>query len=127
MERAVNINGKEMRMRASALIPRLYRYKFGRDAIADMLSLKRAYDKAAALPDTATEEERREAQFSALDLTIFENMAWIMLKHAGEEVGDSPDEWLDSIDGIFSIYEFLPEIIDLWQMNQATTSKPRKK
>ena len=54
-------------------------------------------------------------------------MAWIMLKHAGEDVGDSPDEWLDSIDGIFSIYEFLPEIIDLWQMNQATTSTPRKK
>ena len=127
MERAVNINGKVMRMRASALIPRLYRYKFGRDAIADMMSLKKAYDKAKALPDTATDEERREAQFSALDLTIFENMAWIMMKHAGEDVGDSPEEWLDSVDGIFSIYEFLPQIIDLWQMNQATTSTPRKK
>ena len=60
MERAVNINGKEMRMRASALIPRLYRYKFGRDAISDMMSLKKAFDKAAALPAGATEEEKEE-------------------------------------------------------------------
>lgn len=127
MERAVNINGKEMRMRASALIPRLYRYKFGRDAISDMMSLKKAFDKAAALPEGATEEEKADAQFSVLDLTIFENMAWIMLKHAGEDVGDSPEEWLDSIDGVFSIYEFLPDIMDLWAMNQATTSVPRKK
>lgn len=127
MERAVNIGGKEMRMRASALIPRLYRFKFGRDAISDMMSLKKAFDKAAALPAGATEEEREAAQFSVLDLTIFENMAWIMLKHAGEDVGESPEEWLDSIEGVFSIYEFLPDIMDLWALNQATTSTSRKK
>lgn len=71
MEKTVIIGGKEVRMRASALIPRLYRFKFGRDIIHDLNQLKKAYDKAARLPADATEEERRDAQLSVLDLTIF--------------------------------------------------------
>lgn len=127
LERAVIIDGKEMRMRASALIPRLYRAKFGRDAVRDMATLKKAYDKAKALPEDATEEERQDAEMSVLDLTIFENMAWLMLRHAGMEIPDDPDSWLESIDGVFSVYEVMPVIVDLWQTGQQTTSKPRKK
>ena len=77
-------------------------------------------------PD-ATEEERQDAQLSVLDLTLFENVAYIMVKHAGEDVPDSPDDWLDSIDGVLSIYEILPAILELWQLNQQTTSIPKKK
>lgn len=127
MERAVIIDGKEVRMRASALVPRLYRYEFGRDMVSDMNALTRAYRKAASLPDTATEEERQDAQLSMTDLTIFENVAWIMMKHAGEDVGSNPDEWLDGIDGVFSIYEVMPTVLELWTNNQQTTSVPRKK
>ena len=127
MERTIVINNKDVRMRASALIPRLYRFKFGRDMIADMRQLQKAYIKAVSLPKDATEEEIQDAQLSALDLTIFENTAWLMIKHAGEDVPDTPDEWLDTIDGVFSIYEIMPTIMELWNANQATTSVPRKK
>ena len=127
MERTIVINNKDVRMRASALIPRLYRFKFGRDMIADMRQLQKAYIKAVSLPKDATEEEIQDAQLSALDLTIFENTAWLMIKHAGEDVPDNPDEWLDTIDGVFSIYEIMPTIMELWNANQATTSVPRKK
>lgn len=125
--KTVIVNGKEMRMGASALIPRLYRHKFNRDMISDMNALQKAFKKAAALPEDATDEERNEAQLSALNLEIFENLAWIMLKHAGENVGNDPDEWLESIDGIFSIYEIFPTIMELWNENNVTTSTPRKK
>lgn len=127
MEKTVNIGGTDVRMRASALIPRLYRFKFGRDMVSDMRQLQRSYAKAAALPDTATEEERQDAQLSVLDLTIFENVAWLMAKHADKSVADDPDEWLDSLEGVFTIYEVLPQILELWSMNQATTSTPKKK
>lgn len=127
MEKTVNIGGMDVRMRASALIPRLYRFKFGRDMVSDMRQLQRSYAKAAALPDTATEEERQDAQLSVLDLTIFENVAWLMAKHADKSVADDPDEWLDSLEGVFTIYEVLPQILELWSMNQATTSTPKKK
>ena len=127
MERTVNVGGKEVKMRASALIPRLYRFKFGRDMISDMRQLQKSYLKAISLPKDATDEERQDAQFSVLDLTIFENTAWLMIKHANEDIPDDPDEWLDSIDGVFSIYEILPTILELWNANQVTTSVPRKK
>lgn len=127
MERTVTVGGKEVKMRASALIPRLYRFKFKRDMVSDIRQLQRAYAKASALPDDATDEEREDAQFSVADLTIFENVAYIMAKHGGNEMPDTPEEWLDSIDGVFSIYEVLPVILELWGANTETTSIPKKK
>lgn len=126
-ERIVIIDGKEMRMRASALIPRLYRFKFGRDIIKDMAKLRKAYEAVERLPDDATDEEREQAQLSVVDLTIFENIAWLMIYHAGEKIPDTPDEWLDSIEGVFSVYEIMPTVLKLWGENQETTSTPKKK
>ena len=127
MQETVNIGGKQIRMKASALIPRLYRVKFGRDMVADMNQLRKSYLKAAKLPSNATEEEKQDAQLSALDLTIFENVAYIMAKHADKNVPGDPNQWLDSIPGVFSIYEIMPVILRLWEGNKATTSVPAKK
>lgn len=127
MERTLNIGGAELRMRASALIPRLYRFKFGRDLIKDMSQLEKAYKKALSVKEGATDEERRDAELSILDLTIFENVAWAMAKNADPNVPNDPGEWLDSIDGIFSVYEVLPEILEIWTDGLNTTSIPAKK
>lgn len=126
MEKIIKVGGKEVKMRASALVPRLYRFKFGRDMIADMNKLKIAYQKAANLPQNATEEEKKDAQLSALDLTIFENTAYIMARHADANQPDNPDDWLDQYE-MFSIYEVLPQILDLWNLSNGTTSKSKKK
>ena len=128
MERTIKVGGADIRMRASALIPRLYRFKFGRDIIRDMAQLEQAYKKALSVKEDATEEEKRAAQLSALDLTIFENVAWVMAKNAGgSTVPGDPDEWLDSIDGVFPIYEVMPQILELWTAGLETTSAPAKK
>lgn len=127
MERTIKIGGADLRMRASALIPRLYRFRFGRDLIKDMTELEKRYRKAMTLKEDATDDERKESQFSILDLTIFENVAWCMAKSAGNDIPDSPEEWLDSIDGVFSIYEVLPQILELWTAGLETTSTPAKK
>lgn len=126
MEKILNIDGKEVKMRASALIPRMYRFKFGRDIIRDMNSLRKAYKKIMDLPKDATEEEKEDAQLSVVDLTIFENVAFVMAKHADSSIPDTPDEWLDGFE-MFSIYEVLPEILNLWSLSDATTSATKKK
>ena len=113
-------------MRASALIPRLYRFRFGRDIIRDMASLQKAYKKKQDLPEDATEEEKIDAEFSVVDLMVFENVAYIMAKHADPSIPDDPNEWLDGFD-MFSIYEILPEILQMWNLSNAQTSKPKKK
>ena len=127
MERTLNIGGADLRMRASALIPRLYRFKFGRDLIKDMSQLEKAYKKALSVKEGATDDERRDAELSILDLTIFENVAWSMAKNADPNVPDDPGEWLDSINGVFSVYEVLPQILELWTDGLNTTSIPAKK
>lgn len=123
IEKKVTIDGKEWRLRSSALIPKLYRAKFGRDLVHDMQTLAKAYKRTQG----QSEEEREQEMLSVMDLEVFENVAWMMLKHAGEDVGEDPDEWLENLDGIFSVYEALPVILELWNANNKTTSTPRKK
>lgn len=114
MVRTVNVGGIEMRMRASALIPRFYRFHFGRDIIVDMKKLAADYEKGEEL--------------DVIDLTIFENVAWLMAYEADpDNTPETPDEWLDSIDGVFSVYEALPQILGLWADSQKTTAIPKKK
>ena len=113
-------------MRASALTPRLYRAFFKRDMIRDMQNLLHAYKNVLSLPDDATDEQKDEANLVILDnLEVFENVAWLFCKEGGEPVGNTPEEWLDTIEGMFSIYEAMPAIIELWLDNQTTTSIPK--
>lgn len=126
MEKIINIGGKDVKMRASALVPRMYRFKFGRDILRDMTSLKKAFKKRNELPEDATDEQKEEAALSEIELTIFENVAYIMAKHADPTIPDDPDEWLDGFE-MFSIYEVFPQILEMWELNNATTSKPKKK
>jgi hypothetical protein len=119
--RSLLIDGQEVIMKATALTPRLYRIKFGRDMMQDMDKLRAAYNEKAT----------NGVDMSALDLTIFENLAYIMAKQAETEpeapaVPDTPDEWLDQF-GMFSLYEILPVMFDLWHVTTQTTSKSKKK
>lgn len=128
MTKTAIIGGKEYRMRASALTPRLYRAFFKRDIIRDMQGLITVYNKVVEVQkkEDATEEEQNAVSMELLDhLEVFENTAWLFCKEAGEVVGDSPEEWLDSIEGVFSIYEAMPVIVDLWAEQQITTAKPK--
>lgn len=120
IEKTINAGGVEIKMRASALIPRLYRAKFGRDMVTDLRRLQSNVKEVL-------EDETDEKNLDILDLTIFENVAWIMAKHADPAVPSDPDEWLESIPGVLSVYECLPEILELWSQNTVTTSVPRKK
>lgn len=127
MEKVILIDGREVGLKATALTPRIYRHRIGRDMVSDMTKLRKAYAKAQGLPAGATEEERKEAQLSVLDLEIFENTAWVMAKqYDSENTPSSPDEWLDRF-STFSIYEIMPVILELWQLNNQTTSVPKKK
>lgn len=118
MQKDVIIGGRSYTMRASALIPRQYRYKFGRDLIQDMQTIQKEADKAKKDPSSSISPE---------SLTCFENIAWLMLKAGGEDVKESPDEWLDSLDGVFDVYSALPEMLELYGLNLKTTAKPAKK
>lgn len=121
MDKIIKIDDKEVGFRATALTPRFYRHKIGRDIIQDMTYLKKSFEKIQASP-----EDLEEARLSVLDLTIFENVSYIMAKQYDGSIAETVEEWLDEF-SCFSIYEVLPSILELWGFNQKTTSKPKKK
>lgn len=129
MEKTVLIDGKEVRFRASAAIPRMYRMTFRRDIIQDMKTIQTAIQ--------ASEEARKAARAagggdpgSSLPLealTLFENVAYLMAKHGDPRgVPDNVDAWLDGF-GTFSIYTIFPVIQELWAENLRTLNPPKKK
>ena len=58
-------------------------------------------------------------------LEMFENIAYIMAKHADPSIPDSPEKWLDEFI-TFSIYQVLPKIIELWGLNVQTDVESKK-
>ena len=49
-----------------------------------------------------------------------------MAKHADpDNVPDDPDEWLEQFN-VFSIYEVLPQFIELWGLNVETQAESKK-
>ncbi len=51
---------------------------------------------------------------------MFENIAFIMAKHADPTIPDTVEDWLDDFN-TFSIYQVLPELIDLWGDERSNT------
>lgn len=116
MTKKINIDGKDVMFKASAAIPRIYRLKFHRDIYKDLRDLEKAVD-------SSNEEQSSLDLFS---LEMFENIAFIMAKHADPAaVPDSPEDWLDEFN-TFSIYQVLPEIIELWGLNVQSEVESKK-
>ena len=115
LPKTIEIDGKQVPFKASAAIPRIYRIKFHRDVYKDLAALEKAVGKNA-------EENSNLDMFS---LEMFENIAYIMAKHADPSIPDSPEEWLDNFN-TFSIYQVLPKIIELWGLNVQTDVQSKK-
>ena len=114
--RKIEIDGKQVAFKASAAIPRIYRLKFQRDIYKDLRSLERSVGDG-------NEENSNLDLFS---LEMFENIAFVMAKHAAPSIPDTPEDWLDGFN-TFSIYQVLPELIELWGLNVKTDVQAKKK
>ena len=110
----IRIDGKDVMFKASAAIPRIYRLKFHRDIYKDLRDLEKSVGTSSA----------EESNLDLLSLELFENIAYIMAKHADPKIPDTPEEWLDEF-STFSIYQVLPEIIKLWGLNVESQVKAK--
>lgn len=116
MKQNIEIDGRQVSFKASAAIPRIYRMKFHRDIYKDLKSLERSIGDG-------NEESSNLDMFS---LEMFENIAYIMAKHADPSIPDNPENWLDEFN-TFSIYQVLPQLIQLWGLNTQTDVDSKKK
>lgn len=112
--KTIEICGQPVRFCASAATPRLYRLKFKRDIFADMQKLTKDFQERNTGADLAVES-----------LEIFENVAYIMAFQADRTIPDTIDAWLDQFE-MFSIYEVLGELVQLWGDNLFTSASAKK-
>ena len=113
IQKSILIDGKNVLFKASAAVPRLYRLKFRRDIFKDFIALEQSV-------------QENTSGITIDSLELFENIAYIMAKHADPAgVPENPDDWLENFN-TFSIYEILPQLMDLWGLNIETQSESKK-
>lgn len=115
MIKQIEIDGKQVFFKASAAIPRIYRMKFQRDIYKNLKALEKSIGENS-------EESSNQDMFS---LEMFENIAFVMAKHADASIPNTPEEWLDGFN-TFSIYQVLPQLIELWGLNVQTDVEAKK-
>ena len=115
MIKQIEIDGKQVSFKASAAIPRIYRMKFQRDIYKDLKALEKS------IGDNSEEG----SNLDMFSLEMFENIAFVMAKHADAGIPNTPEEWLDGFN-TFSIYQVLPQLIELWGLNVQTDVEAKK-
>ena len=115
MIKQIEIDGKQVSFKASAAIPRIYRMKFQRDIYKDLKALEKS------IGDNSEEG----SNLDMFSLEMFENIAFVMAKHADASIPNTPEEWLDEVN-TFSIYQVLPQLIELWGLNVQTDVEAKK-
>jgi hypothetical protein len=113
--KTISIDGQEVTFRASAAVPRLYRVKFHRDIYKDLRELEKSVGNS----------DPGNSNLDMFSLEMFENIAYIMARHADPNIPDTPEEWLDGFN-TFSIYQVLPQIIELWGLNTQQEVESKK-
>lgn len=109
IRREIQIGEKKIPFKASAAVPRLYRALFQRDIFRDMVRLEERMEKGKDTGEGMT----------YIDLELFENVAYTMARHADPSIPKTADEWLEGFD-VFSIYEILPKLVEMWGINMET-------
>ena len=115
LTQTIEIDGQPVKFRASAAIPRIYRLRFHRDIYKDLSLLEKSVSK----------QDEDSSSLDLFSLEMFENIAYIMAKHAAPDIPDTPEEWLDNFN-TFSIYQILPKLIELWGLNVQTDVQSKK-
>lgn len=116
LTKTITIGGKEVTFKSSASTIRLYRAKFKRDILVDLNKLAKSVDK----------KKTTNVDISIEDLEIFENVAYIMAFQGDpEHTPGNINDWLDQFE-MFSIYEILEQLTDLWGENLFSNVQPSK-
>lgn len=118
MEKTIQIGEKEIRFKATARTPLLYRTMLKRDLFKDIGKLKSFYDEVGD----------KEIDISEVDteiINIIQMMAFAMAKTADSSITSDYGEWLDGFDP-FAMYPAMNEIVALWTANLSQTAQAKK-
>lgn len=111
MEKTVFIDGKEIKMKATAMLPLRYRAAFGKDIFKVQGSIF-GLAAGAGVNMKAIED---------IDCVGIMEVMWCMAKEADASIPDF-EKWLETFD-TFPIFDVFNEVFDLFMVNVTSTTK----
>lgn len=113
MEKTIEIDGKQVKLKSHAAIPLMYQAQFKRDFFADILKMNK-------LSEFNTKKKNFEV-LADLDSTVFYNILWIYAKSANPNI-EEPIKWFSQFEE-FPLQDIILEITDLLQHSFKTKKK----
>ncbi|MBR2096601.1 MAG: hypothetical protein IJ907_01975 [Prevotella sp.] len=98
MERIIKIDGRDVRLKATASTLVRYRNQYGRDLIKDYSELQKAMAQSVLSGE-------------AIDYAVM--LTHTMARQADPSIPADPWEWVDEFE-VFDIREIIPETMMLW-------------
>lgn len=144
------MDGTTIGIRANSITPIFYHEFTGRDLLKDIADLQTkilSHIKSEEIAELEkmkpgdfidsdakkAQEKRQKAMdaFGAMDVEVFAGIAYTMANQYArahdEEIAPTWRDWLDEIPGVFSIYNLIMPVFELWSRISQTTSTPKKK
>lgn len=115
----MEIDGREVEFKASAAVPRIYRMKFRRDLFVDLQKIAKSVKKKGK------KRIRSQARFRLRTWKCLKisRMSWHSTRIRRMCRRTLWTGWSSST---HSIYQILPAILELWNMNEETKSQAKK-
>ena len=105
MEKIINIDGREVKLKTNGAFLFRYKEQFHRDALRDLTTLAKI----------------KEDNMEELEIVVFYNFFWTMARAANPEIPPLK-EYLETFDE-FPILDILPDIVEMAMLNLQSAKK----
>lgn len=134
MVKTVMAGNQECVLKSSAAVPRMYRLMFNRDLFRDLAAVGKEMEAQQRREEAAKEEAKKRgikkpmiaSEIPVRALETFENIAFVMAKHADPKQPANIEDWLAQFE-MFDIYEIMPQIMEMWQLETEQIDQAKKK
>lgn len=136
MQKIINIDGRDVKFKASASFVYRYKQQFGKDLLTLVMPLiKSAIDalnifyvtrsKEQVDIDTLISDLNISGAIEKLEIVDLFNIIWVMAKTANKDIAD-PVEWYDEFD-VFPAFDVARELMDIFLPSLFITEESKKK
>ncbi|MBG9614161.1 hypothetical protein [Bacillus cereus] len=123
MEKTITIDGKKVRLKATAATVKRYKAQFRRNLFADLMGLGAI--SAVTSPDGSQQPlDMSNVDLSNVDFELIYDLTWLYAKTADPNIPD-PMTWLDEFEE-FLIEEIMPEVMELVQVTMGAKKNKEK-
>lgn len=123
MEKTITIDGKQVKLKATAATVKRYKAQFRRNLFADLMGLG-AINALASSDGSEQPIDMSNVDMSKVDFELIYDLTWLYAKTADPNIPD-PMTWLDKFEE-FPIEEIMPEVMELVQVTMGAKKNKEK-